>query len=62
MRMPSTYLNDRLNKIEKAAEAHFSARKWASHARGPDGYRHEIVHSGLSRIRDEAMNRMGQQA
>ena len=58
MRGSSNYINDRLNKIEKAAEAHFSARQWASHKRGPEGYKHEIVHSGLSRIREEAQSRM----
>lgn len=62
MRMPSSYLNDQLNKIETAADRYFSARKWASHARGAEGVKHDIVHSGLSRIREEAANRMGRQA
>lgn len=62
MRGPSNYLNDRLNKIESAADAYFSARKWATHARGAEGYKHDIVQSGLSRIREEVLNRMGQQA
>ncbi|MGF6348991.1 hypothetical protein [Variovorax sp. W2I14] len=62
MRGSSNYINDRLNKIEAAADRYFSARKWASHARGAEGVKYDIVQSGLSRIRAEAMNRMGQQA
>ena len=62
MRMPSSYLNDQLNKIETAADKYFSACKWAEHAQGAGGVKHDIVNRGLSRIRDEAMNRMGQQA
>ncbi|MFV0678525.1 hypothetical protein [Variovorax sp. tm] len=62
MRMPSSYLNDRLNKIEIAADQYFSARKWEGHVRGAEGVKHDIVHSGLSRIREEAMSRMGPMA
>jgi len=59
MRGTSNYLNDRLNKIEQAAERYFSARKWATHAQGAEGLKYEIVQAGLSRIRAEAKNRMG---
>ncbi|MNL60506.1 hypothetical protein D3C87_1843230 [compost metagenome] len=62
MRMPSSYLNDQLNKIETAADRYFSARKWASHPRGAEGVKYDIVQSGLSRIRDEANSRIGPQA
>lgn len=60
MRGTSNYINDRLNKIEREAERYFSARKWATHARGAEGVKYEIVQAGLSRIRAEANNRMGQ--
>ncbi|WP_349281254.1 hypothetical protein [Polaromonas hydrogenivorans] len=59
MRGTSNYINDRLNKIEWEAERYFSARKWATHARGAEGVKYDIVQAGLSRIRSEATNRMG---
>jgi hypothetical protein len=62
MRSTSNYANDRLNKIEEWAAMYFSARRWANHQRGAAGVRHEIIGSGLSRIRDEARNRMSQEA
>ena len=59
MRGTSNYINDRLNKIEQAAERYFSVRKWATHTRGAEGVKYDIVQAGLSRIRAEAKNRMG---
>lgn len=62
MRSTSSYINDRVNKLERELDRYFSARKWASHAQGADGVRHEIVHRGLPRIRDEANERIKQEA
>lgn len=62
MRGTSNYINDRVNKLEIELTRYFSARKWASHPRGAEGVKHEIVYAGLPRIRDEANERIKQEA